>query len=148
MKVVIIYVFEGAQSKYHIIFSNNKMADPIWRPLFHEISFSKIEAMRVVITYVFGVAQSKYHIRISKKKMANPIWWILFHGISFSYIEAMHIVIIYVFEGTQSKYHIKLSENKMADPILCFINMVYKIWTKRTPKRMKCVLACAKSLEK
>ena len=38
MKVVILYVFEGAQSEYHSRFKKkNKMADPIWPPLYHEI---------------------------------------------------------------------------------------------------------------
>ena len=77
-------MLEGDQSEYRIRFSKNKMADLIWRPLFHGISFSKIEAMRVVIIYNFEGAQSKYHIRIFKKKMADPIWWIIFDGISFS----------------------------------------------------------------
>ena len=37
MQLVILYVFVGAQSEYHIRFKKNEMTDPIWPPLYHEI---------------------------------------------------------------------------------------------------------------
>ena len=89
MQVVVLYVFEGVLSEYHAKFSKNKMADPIWRPSFHQISFLKIISMKVVILYVFEGAQSKYHIRFEENKMVNPIWPPLYHQIPFLKIKAM-----------------------------------------------------------